>query len=172
MAAPLLDFALVNDAVAANASKLKKQELLAIYFHKLEDDDLRCAIRFASGRTFSATDERVLNVGWRIVSDVVLSLVPIDPGKFHDLIVKSGELGEALSHIWQAQEVTPPLLLSDLARAFESLAVTSGGQRKREIVTDLFTHCGHPREATYLAKIIFGDLRTGVQDGVLQAAIA
>src|SRR5258706_4603744 len=172
MRAPLLGFALVSDAVAGNASKLKKQQLLAVYFRSLDDEDLRRAVRFASGRTFSATDERVLNVGWRVISDVVLSLVLIDEVKFHELIVKSGEVGEALSLVWPPREVTPPLTLEDLAGAFEELAATRGGERKREIISDLFSHCAHPREATYLAKIIFGDLRTGVQDGVLLAAIA
>jgi len=45
-------------------------------------------------------------------------------------------------------------------------------ENKRLIVADVFSRCRTPREAAYAAKIIFGDLRTGVQDGVLQAAVA
>ncbi|HSV15129.1 MAG TPA: ATP-dependent DNA ligase, partial [Tepidisphaeraceae bacterium] len=66
----------------------------------------------------------------------------------------------------------PPLTLGDLSEAFEDLSRIGNAERKRELLHALFTRCAHPREAAYLAKIIFRDLRTGVQEGVLQAAIA
>jgi DNA ligase-1 len=64
------------------------------------------------------------------------------------------------------------LTLHDLCRAFEDLASTGNVQRKGETLTDIFQRCTDPREAAYFAKIIFGDLRTGVQEGVLHYAIA
>ena len=96
MAALLLDFARTNDAAAATASRLEKQAILAAYFAALNDADLKLAVRYCAGRHFPSTDERVLNVGWRVVSDVVVPLVNLDPVAFHDLIVRSGETGEAL----------------------------------------------------------------------------
>src|SRR5207237_1329029 len=64
------------------------------------------------------------------------------------------------------------LTLEEVGRGFEAIASTGNMQRKRKLLAQLFARCRAPREATYLAKIIFGDLRTGVQEGVLQAAIA
>jgi DNA ligase 1 len=176
----LLQFAQVNDSAAATPKKLAKQAILADYFRTLDDDDLRRAVRFAIGRPFPATDERTLNVGGAIVSDVILSILKIDPHKFHELIVRSGEIGEALATAWPANSraagsraAPPPVLsLADIAQAFDDLSATGNIAEKKSILQDLFTRCTHPREAAYLAKIIFGDLRTGVQDGVLQAAIA
>src|SRR2546425_1085943 len=74
--------------------------ILAKYFRQLSDEDLRLAVRFAAGRTFAATDERVLSVGGAIVSDVILRLLRVDPQIYHDTIVASGEIGEALSKLW------------------------------------------------------------------------
>src|SRR6476660_8928534 len=103
--ATLTDFARVNDAAAATTKKLQKQAILAEYFRSIaDDDDLRRAVRFAAGRTFAATDERVLAVGWAIVTDVVLLSLKIDPKEYHDLVVKSGEIGEALSRVWPATD--------------------------------------------------------------------
>jgi hypothetical protein len=68
----LREFATVNDAAAATTKKLQKQAALAEYFRGLDERDLRLAVRFAGGRAFAATDERVLNVGGSLVSDVVL----------------------------------------------------------------------------------------------------
>jgi DNA ligase-1 len=175
-AATLLDFAAANDAAAATTKKLQKQAVLAEYFRGLDEPDLRLAVRYAAGRAFAATDERVLNVGGALVGDVVLSLLKMDRGALHELYIRHGELGNALREVWpvRAPDQTggAPLLLSDLAVAFDDLAATGNWENKSAILTDLFSRCAHGAEATYLSKIIFGDMRTGVQEGVLQAAIA
>ncbi|MDQ3440334.1 MAG: hypothetical protein M3478_08285, partial [Planctomycetota bacterium] len=194
--ATLLDFARVNDAAAATTKKLQKQAILAEYFRTLNDDDLRRAVRFAAGRNFGATDERVTSVGGAIVSDVVLALLKIDPRLYSQTVITSGEIGEALSKLWRhargtgdppvsepsnsgvaqpgqvAHATTEPLTLTDLSDCFEDLSSTGNVERKRQILFNLFSRCADPREAAYLAKIIFGDLRTGVQEGVLQAGVA
>jgi DNA ligase-1 len=180
--ATLKHFATVNDAAAATTKKLQKYAILAAYFRELPDDqDLRRAVRFAAGRNFAATDERVLSVGGAIVSDVTLRLLRVDPRLYHDTVVSSGEIGEALAKLWhrrpplaasRTDQPWPLLTLADLSDAFDDLASTGNVQRKSEILTDLFSRCTDAREAAYLAKIIFGDLRTGVQEGVLVYAIA
>jgi DNA ligase-1 len=196
-AATLLEFARVNDVAAATTKKLQKQAILAEYFRTLaDDDDLRRAVRFAAGRNFAATDERVTSVGGAIVRDAVLAILKIDPHVFWDTVVKSGEIGEALSKLWHhirgtgdppvsessndensshgqvAHATWTPLTLADLSDCFDDLASTGNVERKRQILFDLFSRCTEAREAAYLAKIIFGDLRTGVQEGVLQAGVA
>src|SRR5688572_6586793 len=195
--ATLLKFARVNDAAAATTKKLQKQAILAEYFRALaDDDDLRRAVRFAAGRNFAATDERVTSVGGAIVSDAVLAILKIDPHVFWDTVVKSGEIGEALSKLWHhtrgtgdppvsepsndgngahgqvAHATLEPLRLADLSNCFDELARTGNVERKRQILFDLFSRCAEAREAAYFAKFFFGDLRTGVQEGVLQAGVA
>jgi DNA ligase-1 len=183
MPAALLDFAAANDAAAGTTKKLAKTAILADYLRNLLDDgDLRRAVRYAAGRPFPATAERNLNVGGATVGDVALSLLRLDPREYHDLVVKSGEVGEALSKVWDRLSRHPrspaapprdlPLTLGDIAVAFDELANTGNVERKRAILHALFLGCTQRREAAYLAKIIFGDLRTGVQDGVLEAAVA
>ena len=182
MPATLLQFATVNDAAAATTKKLEKQRLLAEYFRAIEDDgDLRLAVRYAGGRSFAATDERVLGVSGAIVSDVILGLLRLEPNEYYAQVVKSGEIGEALSIFWsracgdasQPGAVPPDSLeLRTISQAFDDLASTGNVARKKEIVRELFDACATPREAAYLAKIIFSDLRTGVREGVLHGAIA
>ena len=189
MPATLLEFARANDGAAATPKKLEKQSILAEYFRALDETDLRLAVRYASGRAFAATDERVLNVGWSIVSHVILDLLRLDPRSYHDVVVRSGEIGEALSQVWLdhrmvqaisananhglvARATSGPLTLQDIAIAFDELAATGFVERKRRIVRDLFSRCVDPREAAYLAKIIFREMRSGAREGVLQPAIA
>jgi DNA ligase-1 len=171
----LREFATVNDAAAATTKKLQKQAALAEYFRGLDERDLRLAVRFAGGRAFAATDERVLNVGGSLVSDVVLSAVlKIDPASYWEQVTRSGEIGNALSELWpeRGDYGAAPLTLREIADAFDDLADTGSWDNKHELLRNLFARCIQKREAAYLAKVIFGDLRTGVQEGVLQAAVA
>src|SRR5690606_10205693 len=182
-AARLARFAAANDAAAATTSKLEKQAALAGYFRELSDEDLPLAARYAAGRAFAATDERVLGVSGSTVSHVILSMFPIDPPAWHTLTRESGEIGEAMASLWH-EHVDPrdperpmtaeaePLVLGDLQGAWDALARVGGQEANRAILTDLFARIQTPREAAYVGKIIFGDLRTGVREGVLHAAIA
>jgi DNA ligase-1 len=184
MPAPLLDFAAANDAAAGTTKKLAKTAILADYLRNLtDDDDLRRAVRYAAGRPFPATAERNLNVGGATFADVAEPLLGLNPAQYHDLVVRSGEVGEALSIAWDRRSrkgqspaapprILPPLTLRDVAATFDDLANTGNGERKRAILAELFNRCAERREAAYVAKVIFGDLRTGVQDGVLEAAVA
>ena len=179
MPATLLEFATVNDAAAATTKKLQKQAVLSEYFRRHDERDLRLAVRFCGGRAFASTDERVLNVGGSLVSDVILSSVlKIDPARYWNQVTRSGEIGNALSELWPERQagngdaMPEPLHLQDLAAAFDDLAATGSWENKSDIVRELFRRCAGKREAAYLAKVIFGDMRTGVQEGVLQAAIA
>ena len=172
MSAPLLQFALANDAAAATPKKLQKQSIFADYIRPLDERDLRLAVRYAAGRPFAASDERVLNVGWSIVSDVILSMLRLDPHAYHELVVRSGEIGEALARVWPMDRSGEPLTLADIAAAFDDLAAGGGAEHKREVLHGLFARCVHPREAACLAKIIFREMRSGAREGVLQAAVA
>jgi DNA ligase-1 len=175
MDATLLQFARVNDALAQTPSKLAKQKLLAEFFRSLSEEDLRLAVRFAAGRPFPSTDERTLNIGFAIFSEIAIKLVRMAPAQFYELIRRHGEMGEALAEAWP--DVPPPsplqsITLTDLRDSFDELASIGLQQSKRELLTRLLSHCTHPREAAYVAKIVLGDLRTGAQQGVLQAAVA
>jgi DNA ligase-1 len=171
--ATLLQFAQVSDQAAATTKKLQKYAILGDYFRGIEDDeDLRRAVRFSAGRAFAATDERVINVGGALVSEVVLELLKLDPEVYRKLARESGEIGEGISKVWPERTTDHPLTLGDLSRGFETLASNGSWESRRGVLLDLFSRCTHPREAAYLAKIISGDLRTGVQEGVLHDAIA
>jgi DNA ligase-1 len=178
-----MQFAQVNDSAAATTKKLQKQAILAEYFRTLTDEDLRLAVRFVVGWPSGLRGVRVLNVGWALVSAVSVELLGLDPRTYHDLVVKSGEIGEALSRVWKAaptanERPAPPpqdvdvLTLHEIARCFDDLADTGNQERKREILRELYSRCIHPREAAYLSKIIFREMRTGIQEGVLLLALA
>lgn len=181
VSATLLQFAQVMDEAAATPKRLAKQARLGAYFASIDaDDDLRRAVRFAGGQAFPSTDERTPGASGAIAWAAVLATWPLDAGTLRAESIRAGEMGEAVATL------VAPLLpggapagaggggltLADLSRAFEALAATGSQDGKRRILINLFSAVRHPREAVYALKILFSDLRTGVKEGVLQAAVA
>ena len=70
-----------------------------------------------------------LNVGGALVSEVVLEILRLDPDVYHDLVVRSGEIGEGIAKVWNEDPAVRPLSLADLCKAFDALgfARTRGG---------------------------------------------
>lgn len=178
----LAAFAAANDAAAATASKLSKQAALAAYLRALSDEDLPRAARFASGRPFATTEERVLGISGAAVSAVILEMFSLEELDWWHRVTAAGEFGEAMARLWQEQ-VDPAnparfdprrdaLSLADLQQTWDALAAIGQQEKKRDLLRNLFMRIRSPREAAYAGKIIFSDLRTGVREGVLHAAIA
>src|SRR5207248_7983127 len=87
-------FAETADAIAGTTSKLKKIGFLADYLRTLNEDDLRAAAVFFTGRPFALTDARTLNVGWSALMTAVQQISGASDGDIHDIYLARGDLGE------------------------------------------------------------------------------
>src|ERR1043166_3968193 len=87
-------FAQTADAIAGTTSKLKKIGLLADYIRTLNEDDLRAACIFFTGRPFALTDARTLNVGWSALMNAVQQISGASDEQIHDVYLARGDLGE------------------------------------------------------------------------------
>lgn len=169
----LIDLAQTLDQAAATSRKLAKQQILAHFLQDLDSQDLRRAVSYISGKAFAATDERVLGISSAILTEVILDLLPIDRSTLRERVIQQGEIGQALSDLWPThRDGSCCLTLNDLEQAFDTLASLTRPADKKPVLKNLFRHCARPREACYLAKIILSDMRTGIKEGVLQAAVA
>ena len=166
------DFAQICERLAATTKKLEKAALLKEYFATLSDADLPLAARFLAGRPFWLADERVLNVGWAVVRDVVCELSGMPPGMFGPLATQMGEAGAAAEIALAGHAAAEPTLtLQEVMDCFEALVLARGPSRKRPLLADLLRRTT-PVEAKYVIKIIGGDLRIGLQEGQLEDALA
>jgi DNA ligase-1 len=166
------DFAAVAERLAATTKKLEKAELLKPYLAALGDDDLPLAARFLAGRPFSLADERVLNVGWAVVRDVVCELSGLAPEAFGSLATQMGEAGSAAEiALANVAPATPSVTLRELMDFYEALVAARGPTQKRPLLAAMLRRTT-PVEAKYLVKIMGGDLRIGLQEGQLEDVLA
>ncbi len=175
----MIAFARTCAAIAATASKLEKIALVATYLRTLDDDDLAPAARFVTGNPFAQRDERSLALGGRTIVAAARAAWGIADDALHDAHRATGDLGAALGPF-----VRPPVDLglfretltpAGMMALLDEIAAASGksAQRRRQILCErMLGACTDPLEATYAIKILTGDLRIGLRDGLIVDAIA
>ena len=136
------EFAELCRRLAATSGRLDKRRLTAQYLRALETAEVGPAVDFLTGRAFPATDPRTLNVRG-------LPPAPAEP---------SG----------------PPLTLTDVASAFAEVAAAlgAGARRARDARLATLAARASPEERAIIGRIVGGEMRTGVSDGLVLEAIA
>ncbi len=166
-------------AIASKAGKLEKIALLAEYFESLDDRDLEAAARFFTGNPFAARDERSLNIGGSTIVEAARRAWDIREGSLASAYREHGDLGAALGpqvrpsfDLALFSETLSPAMLYGL---FEEIAAAKGkaaGRRREALCERIFRACREPVEATYVIKIMTGDLRIGLREGLVLDALA
>ncbi len=166
------DFANISERIGATSKRLEKAALLKEYLASLNDEDLMLAARFFSGRPFALADQRVLQVGWAVVRDVVCELSGMTSEEFGQLSTRMGEPGAAAELALDTHIASlPTLALADVMAAYIALVAARGPTGKRPILRGLLRQA-LPVEAKYIIKIMGGDLRIGLLEGQLEDALA
>jgi DNA ligase 1 len=166
----VLDFARAGAAVGATPATLEKARILAAYFRTLDDDDLRRAAVFMSGRAFGTSKRKTLGLGWAVTSKVVESISGRDPDELRAIFRKHSDIGdwagEALEGRTQAEDVT----LAEVEETLEAIQ-TARGAAKAKPLEKLLRRL-HPEAARFVVKVISGEMRIGLSEGLVEAAIA
>ena len=136
--------------VAASPGRLEKRRLVADYLRGLSPEDLTHAVTYLSGRAFAASDPRVLNVRGLPAPGPSPSPCPL-PG------------GERV-----------PLTLADVAQAFGAVAEAAGpgARRLRDARLGELAGRASAEERDLLQRVIYGEMRMGLSEGLVLEAIA
>jgi DNA ligase-1 len=169
----LESFARTAESVAATTKKLEKARLLGEYFEHLDDDDLARAARYFAGQQFAQSDVRTTNVGGRILSEAMCLGTGVAPETLGPRYARWGDAGDVAFEIFCEAKPNnqPTVMLADTEALLARLSSTRGKNAKVELLTRVFTKAT-PLEAKYLVKLLVGDLRIGLREGLVEDAIA
>ena len=159
--------------IAATSRTSEKVARLADYLRILAPAELSLAVTYMTGRTFPERDPRTTGIGWAAIANVAESLVQAQPGALGASYNLSSDLGQAVGDLLESHGHVPagdaPTLL-EVAAAFAAMAAARG-QAKAGPLRDLLARCD-PATARSVTKILSGELRIGLREGHLEAAIA
>ena len=167
-----LEFAELNDALAATTKKLEKRALMAAYLRGLELEDSARAALYLAGTPFAETDRRGLNVGGSLLTKALLQRSGASQAALHAAYRRHGDLGMAAEDLLaDAASMGSALTLKFVEDMFDKIASAGGPGAKLPLLAALL-EAARPVEAKYLLKLMLGDMRTGVKESLVEEAIA
>jgi DNA ligase 1 len=172
-AGTLQAFAECADAVAATTKKLEKAGILGRYLEALSDPDLSRAARYFAGHQFASTDARTTNVGGSIISAALSEATGFSLEDLYPRYVRLGDPGELAAEIVKEakRSFQPTITLAETESLIARLSETRGIKNKTALLAAVL-HRASPLEAKYLVKLLAGDLRIGLREGLVEDALA
>lgn len=160
--------------VAATTKKLEKAAILGAYLHELDDTDLARAARYFAGHQFAMNDARTTNVGTSVLRDALSAATTLGVENLRPRYVRLGDSGEvAYEAILEVKgdQLTPSITLAETESLIERLSEMKGTKNKKALLAGIFADAT-ALEAKYLVKLLVGDLRIGLKEGLVEDAIA
>src|SRR5215470_7815825 len=136
MAASMMRFAEVCDAVAGTTRKNEKVSLVSEYLRSLSVNDGARAALFLTARAFPRSEEKVLAVGGSIVWRALSCLVNLEGRELEATYRKHGDLGDMAEEVLGRaghRAPLPNLTLQEAEAAFQQLARCRGPAPKQAL---------------------------------------
>jgi len=138
---PFADLATLCRALEATPKRKEKTRLLAEFLRSLEPGEVAQAVLLVVGTVFPEFDPRALEVGWRTVKRV------LEGGRQTTLLPQSLTVEGVYNTLVKISEVEGP-----------------GSRRLKEGLLQGLVNQAEPGEAEVLVRIIFGEMRIGVNE--------
>src|ERR671921_286584 len=172
-------FVEICENIRSTNSKNTKVSILSEYLAGLNEDSLPIAVLFLSGRIFPRGSKLNVNVGFSTIMQSLSEIAMLDAGEIQQIYLAHGDIG-ALSEyavskkhmisLFQQQQLTLSFVYNQLKKIADTVG-PGAGKNKTKILTGLLINI-LPLEAKYLIKIINGEMRIGLVEGLVEIAIA
>ena len=163
----------VAEHLAATTRTSEKTRLLADYLRTLSAAELPIAAVFFAGQPFAERDGRTTGLGWATIAQAVTHLAGTTAGALSEAYDRSSDLGMAVAFVLGRSNglaAEAPSLL-EIADAYAAIEHASGPAAKGTHFAQLLARCD-PLTAKYVVKVLTGELRIGLREGLLEAGIA
>src|SRR6478735_9209043 len=163
------------ERLAATTRTSEKTALVADYLRTLTPEELPVAAVFLTGRPFAEADQRAAGLGWSAIATTVTEIGHVPRAALAEAYDRSSDLGIAVAEVLRtaghapSPETSPTL--PEVAAAFAEIEVASGPAKKSAVLRGLLER-SDPMTSKYIVKVLGGDLRIGLREGLVEAGIA
>ena len=163
------------ERVAATTRTSEKTALLAAYLPTLGATELPIAVVFLTGRPFAEADQRATGLGWATMAAAIAAVAGVDRDALGEAYDRYSDLGRAVEDVLEGAAHAPDPAasptLEQVEAIFTAIEAASGPAAKGALFADLIRRCD-PLTAKAVVKVLSGDLRIGLREGLVEAAIA
>ncbi len=169
------------EKVEATKKRLEIINLAAAYIKTLSGQEIGAAVNMMVGRAFPSYSQKTLDVSWSTLTRIFENISVFDWGILGQAMAKTGDIGSATKAVLeqtkarkQTQLTQNPLTITEVRVTLEGIAQAQGSRsrtKKERLITTLMGQA-EPIEAKYLVKIFTAEMRTGLQEGLMEQAVA
>ncbi len=170
----LADFGDLCRLVAETSSRVAKTDFLATYLRSLTTEaDLKLAAVWLTGEALPRLAGRQqLHVGSATIRRALIALPNVREERYREISLSQNDTARTARLLLQEIYLKPePLDLLGLAHFFESLVEAKGSLKRIELLSARLATL-HPVEGETVVKLLTGDLRIGLKEGLVEDAIA
>ncbi len=170
----LADFSDTCRLISETSSRLAKVEYLVNNLRAIEnDEDLRLVTRWFTGEALPRkAGRRRLNIGGAAIKRALVSVPGVKPERYQEISAGQNDMARTARVILQEVLLDPkPLTFKDLNAFFEEMSKIDGSLEKVELLTNRLRGL-HPAESETVVKLLTGDLRIGLKEGLVEEAVA
>lgn len=173
------EFAEFCQIIEKISSTLEMTARVAIFIKRIEDDDdLYNVIHFLMGRIYPPWDERELGIGIGIIYEALEKISGLSKTKIEHMLKDFGDMGLVAENVLKKKRIATlafeELTIKRVKEIFDEISSLVGeGSRKKKIMllTGLYSSAS-PIEARYLTRLILGEMRLGIGEGIIRDSIA
>lgn len=166
---------LTCERVAAEASRLKKQDHLAGYLRHLQGEELATATRwFAGSLDDPASQLAPLQIGWAVIRRALLQASGLREHEYRAISRQQADTGRTTYLVLQRRTTPASLLapsISVVRSIFHDLRTARGPTEKAQVLREVLAKLP-PKEGSYLVRLLTGELRVGSREGLVEEALA
>jgi DNA ligase-1 len=170
----LADFTSLCRLTGETSSRLEKIRHLAAYLKGLEsEDDLALAANWLTGRALPrAADRRAAYAGAATLRRALLKLPGAREERYREISLSQNDAARTTRLFLQELSLKPePMTLAGLSAFFLELAAAPGSLARIDLLSSRLRTL-HPAEGETLVKLLTGDLRIGLKEGLVEDAVA
>ncbi|MFW6185591.1 MAG: ATP-dependent DNA ligase [Halobacteriota archaeon] len=177
------EFAEFCSEIEKISSTLELASRIAEFIQGIEDDnDLYNVVLFIMGKIYPPWDEREVGIGTGLIYEALRKSTGFKKEQIEEIVRKTGDMGLSSEEVLQKKEQTTlPEIYSEeettiqlMRESFDEMSSLTGKNSQKRKIQLLFKiyNIASPIEARYLTRLILGEMRLGVGEGIMRDAIA
>jgi DNA ligase 1 len=163
-------FSKICDEITLLTGKRKKIELLSTFLRSLTAEELPIVATFLTGHAFPRISGRPLQIGWAIIRKALIQAGNWTEQEFRGISAGYGDAGRVAYETLLGRTEWGDISIRDVAERFALLQSIAGPVAKVSFLADWLRILG-AQNGSYAIRIMTGDLRIGLKEGLLEEAI-
>src|SRR5258707_3267230 len=122
-----------------------------------------------SGRAFGPSERRTLGLGWRALSKTISAIAQRPEDELNEIFRKHSDMGDWAGEALEGRTAGEDASLEEVAATLDAIRAAKGNAKAKPL--EALLRRLDARAARFVVKVIAGEMRIGLSEGLVEAAI-